>query len=147
MRERDTGIERCFTTCCSTSGREPSRQIELRYLHDVERPHGLPKGDRQQSRSGLPHQTDVDYKQFGLIVELDGRIGHEGFGLFRDMHLDNLHALLDALTLRFGSYDLAARPCGVAFQVYYVLAGRGYREAFLRCQRCIAASEADLLFA
>jgi hypothetical protein len=39
--------------------------IELRYLRDVERPHGLPKGTRQQSRSGLPYLTDVDYEEYG----------------------------------------------------------------------------------
>jgi hypothetical protein len=83
--------------------------IELRYLRDVERPHGLPKGNRQQSRSGLPYQTDVDYKEFSLIVELDGRVDHEGVGRFRDMDRDNRHALVDAVTLRYGSYDLAAR--------------------------------------
>jgi hypothetical protein len=121
--------------------------IELRYLRDVERTHGLPKGQRQQSRSGLPFQTDVDYKEFGLIVELDGRVDHEGFGRFRDMDRDNRHALVHALTLRYGLYDLASRPCGVAFQVYRALAERGYLEVFLRCRRCSTASEVDLLLA
>jgi hypothetical protein len=87
--------------------------IELRYLRDVERPHGLPKGTRQQSRSGLPYLTDVDYEEYRVIVELDGRVGHEGIGRFRDMDRDNRHALVDALTLRYGSYDLTARPCGM----------------------------------
>jgi hypothetical protein len=121
--------------------------IELRYLREVERAHGLPKGQRQQSRSGLPYETDVDYKQFGLIVELDGRVDHEGFGRFRDMDRDNRHALVHALTLRYGSYDLASRPCGVAFQVYCALVERGYLEGFLRCRRCSGASELDLLLA
>jgi hypothetical protein len=121
--------------------------IELRYLRDVERPHGLPKGSRQQSRSGLPYMTDVDYVEFGLIVELDGRAGHEGIGRFRDMDRDNRHALLDATTLRFGHYDLASRPCAVAFQVYCALAGRGYVEVFLRCRNCIAVRDHDLLLA
>ena len=31
------------------------------------------RDQRQQSRSGLPFETDVDYKEFGLIVELDDR--------------------------------------------------------------------------
>jgi hypothetical protein len=115
--------------------------IELRYLRDVERSHGLPKGNRQQSRSGLPYQTDVDYEEFRLIVELDGRVDHESVGRFRDMDRDNRHALVDAVTLRYGSYDLAARPCGVAFQVYRALAARGYLEAFLRCRHCSAAPE------
>jgi hypothetical protein len=52
------------------------------------------------------------------------------------MDRDNRHALVHALTLRYGSYDLASRPCGVAFQVYRALAERGYLEVFLRCRRC-----------
>jgi hypothetical protein len=121
--------------------------IELRYLRDVERPHGLPKGDRQQSRSGLPFQTDVDYKKFGLIVELDGRAAHDGVGRFRDMDRDNRHALVDAVTLRYGSYDLTTRACGVAYQVYRVLAARGYLEAFLNCRRCSSVPDRELLLA
>jgi Transcriptional regulator, AbiEi antitoxin len=121
--------------------------IELRYLRDVEQPHGLPRGSRQQSRSGLPYQTDVDYDAYGLIVELDGRAGHEGIGHFSDMDRDNRHILVNARTLRFGSYDLLARPCGVAFQVYSALVRQGYLETFVRCRHCMAATEADLLFA
>jgi hypothetical protein len=107
----------------------------------------LPKGSRQQSRSGLPYQTDVDYEEYGLIVELDGRAGHDGVGQFRDMDRDNRHMLVNARTLRYGSYDLVARPCSVAFQVYSALVRQGYLEAFVRCRRCMAATEADLLFA
>lgn len=121
--------------------------IELRYLRDVERPHGLPTGSRQHSRSGLPYMSDVDYEEFGLIVELDGRAGHEGVGRFRDMDRDNRHALVDATTLRFGHYDLASRRCAVAFQVYCALAVRGYVEVFLRCRNCISVSDHDLLLA
>jgi hypothetical protein len=69
--------------------------IEVRYLRDVERPHDLPKGTRQQSRSGLPYLTDVDYEEYRMIVELDGRVGHEGVGRFRDMDRDNRHACRD----------------------------------------------------
>ncbi len=53
--------------------------LEHRYLVDVERPHGLPVGDRQ--RRVKPGKTvayrDVDYIDLGTGVELDGRIGHE----------------------------------------------------------------------
>jgi hypothetical protein len=84
--------------------------LELRYLRDVEQPHGLPKGGRQQSRSGLRFQTDVDYDEYGLIVELDGRAGHESLGQFRDMDRDNRHMLLNTRTLRYGSI----RPRGQA---------------------------------
>lgn len=63
------------------------------------------------------------------------------------MKRDNCHAFVGALTLRYGSYDLAARPCGVAFEVYRVLTARGYREPFLRCRLCVNAAEYDLLLA
>jgi hypothetical protein len=84
--------------------------LELRYLRTVERPHGLPRGDRQNSRAGLRYIRDVLYEEFGLLVELDGRDGHQDIGRFRDMNRDNLHALRDELTLRFGWFDSQPEP-------------------------------------
>jgi hypothetical protein len=121
--------------------------LEVMYLRTVERPHHLPKGHRQGSPSGLPYQRDVDYEDFGLLVELDGKRGHQGEGRFRDMNRDNRHALRDELTLRFGYFDVASRPCPVAFQVYLALVKRGYLEPFVRCRRCVNVPEADLLAA
>jgi hypothetical protein len=46
--------------------------LEMKYLHDVERPHGLPPGNRQQRRYGLPYLSDVGYDEFRVLVELDG---------------------------------------------------------------------------
>jgi hypothetical protein len=63
--------------------------LELTYLWDVERAHGLPVGRRQASRLGLPYASDVSYDAFGLLVELDGRLGHDGAARFRDMQRDN----------------------------------------------------------
>ena len=113
--------------------------LELRYLREVERPHGLPRGDRQTSRSGLRYVRDVRYEEFDLLVELDGQDGHVGTGRFRDMNRDNLHALHDELTLRFGWFDVTARPCAVAFQVHVVLSRRGYDLPFRRCSNCAGA--------
>ena len=52
--------------------------LELRFLRDVERPHGLPTGKRQRvvrqgHRKGY---CDVFYRPEGVGVELDGRLGH-----------------------------------------------------------------------
>ncbi len=118
--------------------------LELRYLRDVERPHGLPRGERQDSRPGLPYQRDVKYKGFGLIVELDGRLGHDGEGRFRDMNRDNQHALRDELTLRYGHFDVTSRACPVAFQVYLALRRRGFDEPFRRCTNCVGVPESQL---
>jgi hypothetical protein len=118
--------------------------LELRFVRDVERPHGLPHGDRQSSRPGLRYFCDVRYRRFALLVELDGQDGHVGTGRFRDMHRDNLHALGGELTLRFGWFDVISRPCGVAYQVFTVLSRRGYQDPFVRCGNCIGVPEAVL---
>jgi hypothetical protein len=119
--------------------------LEFRYLRDVERPHGLPRGHRQTSRTGLRYVRDVRYDGFDLLVELDGRDGHEGIGRFRDMNRDNVHALHDELTLRFGWFDVTTRACAMAFQVHVVLSRRGYDRPFQRCRRCCRVPELDLL--
>ena len=121
--------------------------LEMTYLRTVERPHGLPRGDRQDPSLDLPYQRDVKYKRYRLIVELDGRLGHEAEGRFRDMDRDNRHALRDEVTLRFGYFDVSGRPCPVAFQVYLALVKRGYPEPFRRCGSCLNVPEALLLAA
>jgi hypothetical protein len=121
--------------------------LELDFLRRVERPHGLPRGDRQNSRTGLRYIRDVLYEEFGLLIELDGRDGHQDIGRFRDMNRDNLHALRNELTLRFGWFDVTARACSVAFQVFTVLNRRGYNSPFRRCTNCRTVPEAHLLSA
>jgi hypothetical protein len=119
--------------------------LEMRYLHDVERPHGLPRGDRQQSRCGLPYQSDVGYDEYQVLVELDGRKGHEGVEQFRDMRRDNRFALIEWITLRYGWYDVVNRPCVVAFEIAAALIARGWNGMPTRCFRCINAIDSDLL--
>ena len=118
--------------------------LEMLYLQTVERPHGLPRGDRQSARPGLPYECDVRYDDFRVIVELDGRLGHEGEGRFRDMNRDNRHALRDQVTLRYGYYDVTGRACAVGYQVYLALVRRGYPEPFKRCSECALVPEAYL---
>jgi hypothetical protein len=46
---------------------------------------------------------DLAYQRFGLYIELDGRLGHEGAEhAFRDMGRDNDAVLGGRLTLRYG---------------------------------------------
>ena len=119
--------------------------LEMRFLHDVERPHGLPRGDRQQSRRGLPYASDVGYDDYQLLVELDGRKGHEGVGRFRDMKRDNQFALIEWITLRYGWFDVVHRPCVVAFEIAAALVARGWTGLPTRCFRCVNATDLDFL--
>jgi hypothetical protein len=107
----------------------------VRYLHDVERAHGLPTGERQ-SRSTAGDVRDVLYRRYATVVELDGRLGHEGLGRFRDMRRDNAATLDGDVTLRYGDADIRTEPCAVAFQVAEVLIRRGWGGLPTRCRRC-----------
>ena len=70
------------------------------------------------------------------MVELDGRIGHDGAGRFRDMRRDNRSVVSGRATLRYGHVDLLIRPCGVAWQVAAVLINRGWAGLPTRCGNC-----------
>ena len=117
--------------------------LEVSYLRDVERSHGLPKGLRQTSRAGLMYLSDIGYDQYAVLVELDGRAGHEGIGRFRDMSRDNALAARGFTTLRYGWFDVVDHPCAVARQVAEILAQRGWLGPLRGCRRCSRLSVVD----
>jgi very-short-patch-repair endonuclease len=96
--------------------------LELRYLRDVERRHGLPTGVRQ--RQVDQEFTDVAYLEFGLVVELDGRFHLAPQRRWRDLERDNRATLRAESTLRYGWFDITQRPCEAAAQVLQVLRRR-----------------------
>lgn len=116
--------------------------LELRYVRDVERAHGLPTATRQaRARRGSAYR-DARYDDYATIVELDGKT-HAGEAL-RDSRRDN-SALIDGeVTLRYGWPDVSDRACVVAWQVASVLRARGWPGSPTRCRRCADASDADL---
>ncbi|WP_433021809.1 hypothetical protein [Kribbella sp. CA-294648] len=76
---------------------------------------------------------DVEYTPYGLIVELDGRLGHaDALSRWRDMSRDNAAATSGKLTLRFG-YQLTSLPCATAAQVVAALHRLGWNGAPRRC--------------
>lgn len=114
--------------------------LELRYLRQVERPHGLPVGDRQNI-TGLPYRRDVVYRPWGLVVELDGRLGHTGMGRFRDMARDNRTLLAGEVTLRYGLADVADLSCEVAREVGTMLTRLGRPDLPRSCRFCSRVPE------
>lgn len=102
--------------------------LELRYVRDVERPHGLPRGQRQvKTRRGQRTEyKDVLYQPFGVGVETDGAVSHPVQARWRDQQRDNAAAVSGVITLRYGWADVTQRPCAVAAQVAAVLRSRGW---------------------
>ena len=108
-------------------------ELEREYRHEVEYAHGLPRG-RRQTRAGS-FCRDVAY-DFGLVVELDGRAGHDGADIFRDMDRDNFHTRRGEATLRYGWPQVHGDPCRAAAEIYEVARRLGYQGPFTRCPRC-----------
>jgi hypothetical protein len=109
--------------------------LEYRYLHDVERGHGLPQAIRQ-ARSVRGRQSeyrDVLYRDYRVVVETDGRQAHPDGSRWRDVRRDNAAAALGLITLRYSWADVSSRPCWVAAQVGLVLASRGWPGPLRRC--------------
>jgi hypothetical protein len=101
--------------------------LEVEHLRRVERAHGLPRGERQRRAAGARViWIDVDYDEFATRVELDGRIGHEGEGAFRDRQRDNRGAVGHRWTLRYGHAEVFGSPCQVAAEQAVVLQDRGW---------------------
>lgn len=112
--------------------------LELAFLHDVERAHGLPRASRQQTtRVGRHGFRDVTYDDLGLVVELDGRLGHtrhDEQDLDLDRDLDAATLLLR--TVRLGWGQVLDRPCQTARRLATLMSALGWDGSVRCCRRC-----------
>jgi hypothetical protein len=103
--------------------------LEYRYDRDVERAHALPEPVRQPpfaDPDGRRGRRDRVYQQYGVVVELDGRLGHGPEDQWRDKDRDNAAAADRQQTLRYGWEHVRWHPCATALQVAKVLKVRGW---------------------
>ncbi len=109
--------------------------LELSYLRNVERAHGLPRMNRQvrdECDGGV--WRDGEYPEFGIVHELDGRLGHEwARDLSADRRRDLVTAASGRVTLRHGYSDVVGQPCTTALLVSRVLCARGWTGMPRRC--------------
>ena len=110
---------------------------EVRYVRDVERAHGLPVAVRQQPGRTGPHRFhDNVYDDFGVVVEVDGRLGHERWSdRVRDGRRDRSAAGEGRFTTRVFWPDVAVTPCRTAAELGAVLRARGWSEGPRPCRR------------
>ncbi len=103
--------------------------LEFRYERDVERAHGLPEPVRQApfiSSDGRRGRRDRLYRAYGVVVELDGRLGHGPADKWRDRARDNAAAEDGQQSLRYGWEQVRWHPCATALQVATVLKRHGW---------------------
>jgi very-short-patch-repair endonuclease len=107
--------------------------LELKYLRDVERAHGLPTADRQTKVGGTEQRSydDVRYRAFEVAVELDGRRYHPDRR--GDEIRDNARTAAGLSVLRYDWIAVTSRPCSVAREVADALTARGWSGTARRC--------------
>lgn len=109
--------------------------LERRFRDDVQRAHGLPEPDRQVELAD-GHITDVVHEESQVVIELDGRLGHQGARRWKDHRLDNRNTRRGWATLRYGWDDVVAKPCAVAAEIAWLFRARGWQGSPTRCPRC-----------
>jgi len=111
--------------------------LEYRYVHRVERPHGLPAARRQaRIRHGSGNRyLDNLYEEFSVCVELDGTAAHPADEQWRDKRRDNANTVSGIVTLRLGLLDLGERRCETAAAVAALLRRRGWTGTPRACGR------------
>lgn len=103
--------------------------LELSYLDRVERAHRLPAPRRQAAGwlMGSRVWRDAEYDDWGVVLELDGRLGHdEAAGRARDRRRDLVSASRGRCTIRNGYVDVTELACDTAALVASVLRARGW---------------------
>jgi hypothetical protein len=110
---------------------------ELLYIRDVEGAHGLPRAARQApSDVGRRRHHDNEYEAYGLIVEVDGRLGHELWSdRVRDGRRDRQLLSEKRVTTRVFFADVAVTPCQTATDIGAILTSRGWPGTLRRCPR------------
>ncbi len=125
---------------------------ELRYVGDAERAHGLPVGKRQAPIPGAGlalrppvgrqilavgvGRRDVEYEEWDLVVEVDGRLGHDGWrARQRDGRRDRKAAVGGRLTVRCYWPDLVPTACELAQDLAAILTTRGWTGRARACRR------------
>lgn len=104
--------------------------LEFRYHRDVEQAHGLPPSERQvpfAKPGGRTGRRDRLYREYTVVVELDGRLAHPVENQRQDKARDNAAAVDGLQSLRYGWTDVRRQPCATAAEVARVLRNHGWR--------------------
>jgi len=103
--------------------------LEFRYHRDVERANGLPEPMRQVpfvTSAGRRGRRDRVYEEYGVVVELDGRLAHPAENQWKDKARDNAAAAQGKQSLRYGWTHVRWQACATAAEVARVLRLHGW---------------------
>jgi hypothetical protein len=127
-----------LTDALADAGEGVLSPLELRYVRDVERAHGLPRAQHQAPReiAGQVHYKDNWYPEFRVCVEVDGPAYHQNEQVGRDNRRDNRNlAEDDTRTFRFGPVEVTELACESAAMVAVTLRRNGWQGNPRPCRR------------
>jgi hypothetical protein len=110
--------------------------LEQRYGRDVERAHGLPEPERQvpfRKPDGSGGRRDRVYKNYSVVVELDGQQFHPPEDVEDERERDNAVVEAGSASLRFGWKAVTQTPCHTAIRVARVLRNHGWEGKLVPC--------------
>lgn len=111
--------------------------LEHGYLDLVERPHGLPRPDRQfhERPEGRSIYRDAEYTDWDVSLELDGEMFHaRNRRRARDLDRDLDLVAESRVAVRLGWVQVHDTPCRTAGKVARVLHGRGWTSNPVSCR-------------
>lgn len=112
--------------------------LEVGFVTRVLRAHGLPdmRMNVPDEAGGRSIRRDFVDDAHRVVIELDGRIAHEG-RRGEDIRRDRSTAAHGRITLRAEWVDVHFEPCQLAADVFGTLRSRGYRGDLVTCgPRC-----------
>lgn len=111
--------------------------LELRWVRDVERAHGIPPARRQMRQvvAGVGRRYDLDYADGAIRIELDGFLYHDRARALGDRQKGNASALAGRVQLRYGWVEVTADPCAVAADLIHAARTRGVTWEARSCRR------------
>lgn len=109
--------------------------LEVRFAVDVVQQHGLPQLAMQVPAlvDAGSIRRDFTNDDFGVVVEVDGRIGHDGAGAQRDRVRDRRALREGKVTVRAGWIDVDAAPCALALDLAGAFRLRGWTGVVMPC--------------
>ena len=114
--------------------------LERGYLQHVERPHGLPRMDRQAKDilGGRTVYRDGEYAAYKLAIELDGVAYHRGARARAADSIRDLETLAarDEATIRLTHHQVFRESCRSAHLIGQILRRRGWPGHAIRCSTC-----------
>lgn len=135
QRRRTHPHRRALELGLGVVGEGAESALEVDFHEAVLAAHGLPPMQLAVADvvDGQGIRRDFESAEFGVVVEVDGRIGHGAAEHDRDNRRDRRTARAGKVTLRAGWVDVELEPCDLAIDLFGTFASRGWRGELRSC--------------